>query len=287
MIRLENVRSRDAGDFQLEIPSLSIGPGLTLVTGRNGAGKSTLLRLLATAEEPESGRIVYREGTLAEALPRIRATLGYLPAELELYDHMTPSQFVRYMAELKGIEDPAHERLMLEELGLADVGSRRIAGLSQGQRQRTGIAQALLGFPDYLLLDEPLEGLDAMHRNRLARLLDGYAASRSVIVTTHELAAWQHADTILLLEEGRLLFAGSAYEWLRTAPLAVWSGLLPENEAHSLPEDAVLARKREDGQWRVRLAAEHPPAPGWQEESVTLEDAYQIRMLQRRRAAAG
>ncbi|HHY66291.1 MAG TPA: ATP-binding cassette domain-containing protein, partial [Alicyclobacillus sp.] len=143
--------------FCLAIPGrLTLGRGLTLLVGPNGAGKSTLLEVLSTAAIPDKGEIWYRDWRVIKDLAGIRGTIGYLPADFQPYSHMTPRRFLQYMAVLKGVDPGIEVEERLARTDLVPVCDVRISKLSEGTKRRLGIAQALLGSPEVLLLDEPL-----------------------------------------------------------------------------------------------------------------------------------
>ncbi|WNQ11171.1 ABC transporter ATP-binding protein [Paenibacillus aurantius] len=265
------------GPFRLHVPELAIGRGLTLLTGRNGSGKSTLLNILSTAWLPDRGGIDYDGLSLAESRPILRSRIGFLPSGLELHEDMTAEKFLRYMGELKGIYDQEPARTLLEEMDLTSLRRRRIRELSQGQRQKLALAQALLGQPAYLFLDEPLTFLDSGERRQVVSWLGRYALRRHVVVSSHELNEWEPAESILWLNEGGVLFHGPAEEWGRDLPLSVWTGTVNESEWADLSQELVMGWRQVPGGREVRVMAPEPPASGFVPADPTREDAYFIR----------
>ncbi|MDI3256937.1 MAG: ABC transporter ATP-binding protein [Kyrpidia sp.] len=285
MIILEDVRYI-RGRFCLEISgSLGLGPGLVLVVGPNGAGKSTLLEVLATAAPPDDGEIRYDGQRLAGDLPGIRGRIGYLPAKLEPYGHMTPIRFLKYMAHLKGVDPGPEVERILGQMGLGPVRDVKIARLSRGMHQRLGIAQALLGFPDILFLDEPLIHLDSPERREVIRFLTRYACGRTVVAVSHELDEWDGVDTILWLEDGRPAFCGPPAVWTSGLSQAVWSGVVKPDRLARLDPARLLRCRREGQHVAVRLFAPECPEDGFRREAPTLEEAYVIRRWERGRPA--
>ncbi|WP_019535495.1 ATP-binding cassette domain-containing protein [Paenibacillus ginsengihumi] len=269
-----------SGRFQLSVESLDLPVGMTLLVGRNGAGKSTLLRLLATAIPPDGGSIEYAGRRVSTDLPLIRRNIGYLPTGLELYEEMSPRKLLRYMCSLKGIEEPGEPELWLEKLRFGGNPDHPIRTLSQGQKQLIGIAQACLGSPPFLLLDEPLGGLDRWEQKQVIHELALLSQRSVVVVATHELNDWSHAaDRLLWLDEGVVRFYGSARMWVSGLKSKVWSGTLPAAALAGLDEERLLfCRVHEERQEaEIRWIGEPPPDGIGSEAEMTLEDAYFIR----------
>ena len=251
--------------------SFSAGAGVTGLLGPNGAGKTTLLRMLATVLGPDRGRVRLLGGDPGDAAERleIRRRLGYLPQEPGFHRGFTAFEFVDYVAILKEMTDrrTRHEevRRVLDEVGLGAVSGKKIRALSGGMRRRVGLAQALLGDPDLVILDEPTVGLDPEQRLRFRELISRAAEGRCVILSTHQtedVAALCNA--IVVVQAGRALFSGTPAELTATAAGRVWL-----DDVRS--PDARLS-------WRTgtglhRNIGEVPP-PGAELVPPTVEDAY-------------
>jgi len=184
-------------------------PGLTLLTGPSGAGKSTLLRLLATVERPSRGEIAWRGARLPGARAKLRRTLGYAPQAVELPEDLTAREFAMHIASLKGLASGAADKqfgAITDAIGLhADINNR-IASFSGGMRRRLIFAQAMLGAPQMLALDEPTAELDSETARKLGALLLERARDSIVVMTTHladELAP--HATAVLRVEAGNVV----------------------------------------------------------------------------------
>lgn len=279
MLELEQVRwHRQGYGFTLALPRLVFRRGITLVAGANGSGKTSLLQLLATAAFPSEGTIRYGGMTADRHLPAIRASIGFVPTGLELYEDMTCEKLLGYLAELKGETSRMEHERLLETFHLYDCRKRKIKSLAQGVRQRVALAQAWIGSPSYIFLDEPLNALDSLERLRFIRFLSAYAQERVVIVSTHELNEWDAwAGSILWLEGGRPSFYGTTEEWRRSLPAYVWEGTVSAEEYNGLPADTVLQVRPEGGFFRVRVIAARQPGPRFKQQPPTLEDAYFIR----------
>lgn len=209
-------RKRVLGDI-----SLNLAPGLTLLTGPSGAGKSTLLRLIATAERPQSGVISWDGKRLPGARGALRKTLGYAPQAVDLPEDLTAREFALHIAALKGLNLAQADKqfgAITDAIGLhADINNR-IASFSGGMRRRLIFAQALLGTPRVLALDEPTAELDSETARKLGALIIAHAREAIVVMTTHladELAP--HAAAVLRVEAGRVSPAPAAARALESA----------------------------------------------------------------------
>jgi len=261
-----------AGTAALSDITLSFGRGVTGLLGPNGAGKTTLLRIVATSIAADRGRVRLLGGdphaSHAE-LTQVRRGLGYLPQELGYPGDMTTYGFVEYVAVLKEWNDrrarQREVRRVLELVGLADLAGKRVAKLSGGQRRRVGLAQALLGDPRLLVLDEPTTGLDPAQRATLRRTLSVVAHEATVLLSTHQtedVAAL--CERVVVLAAGQVRFDGTVVDLVATAAGRVWL------TDHDVPDAAVTWRT---GTGRHRVVGGSPP-PGAESAEPTLEDAY-------------
>jgi ABC-type multidrug transport system ATPase subunit len=263
------------GTRALDQVTLSIGRGLFGLLGPNGAGKSSLMRVAATLQSPSTGSVHF-DGIDALAEPRaLRRRLGYLPQDFGVYPGVSAEALFDQVAVLKGIAGRGERRDIAERLlrlvNLWDVRRRAVSTFSGGMRQRWGVAQALIGAPDLLILDEPTAGLDPGERNRFHELLFGLAESATVIVSTHIVE--DVADLcaqVAVLAGGRVLAEGTPAALTGALEGRVWRG---PAEAHA--GDAVLlSRRLSAGQLTVRLLADKCPGPAFAPVTPALEDAY-------------
>ncbi|MFC3711852.1 ATP-binding cassette domain-containing protein [Sphingoaurantiacus capsulatus] len=188
MLELEGVTKRYGRKVVLDGISATFPTGLTLLVGPSGAGKSTLLRLLATAEKPNRGRMSWAGEPLPKARTMLRRTLGYAPQAVDLPDDLTAREFALHMASLKGLDLAAADRQFLaitDAIGLHADANSRIATFSGGMRRRLIFAQALLGAPRLLALDEPTAELDSETARRVGALIVEAARTATVVMTTH------------------------------------------------------------------------------------------------------
>jgi ABC-type multidrug transport system ATPase subunit len=303
MITIQNLSKTYKGNVQalcnldLEIP----GTGMFGLLGVNGAGKTTLMRILAGLLNPTNGKVCVfgSDVTTARGKQAIKTLLGYLPQELGLYPDLTAREFLDYIAILKGVTDRAiRERQIAEVLDLvriADVADRRLKTYSGGMKQRVGIAQALLGEPKLLIVDEPTAGLDPEERVRLRNLLAEVAQRCAVILSTHIVEDVSHScSDLAVLWRGTVLFRGTPGELVERARGQVWTVLSENGER---PDDSLfvvsMQQLPEGVQYRVLgdpiRQAQGQPGPGCADEVTSvepsLEDGY-IWLMNQARASA-
>jgi ABC-2 type transport system ATP-binding protein len=255
----------------LEDVSLGFDRGITGLLGPNGAGKTTLLSVLATVAEPDAGQVSAFGLNPRDRTERveIRRRLGYLPQELGYHRHFTVAGFCDYIAILKEIPDRSRRAeevaRVLAATGLERLASKRIRTLSGGMRQRLGIAQALLGEPDLLILDEPTAGLDPEQRLRFRELLSDLPGDPVIVLSTHQaddIAAI--CPRVVVLLDGRVRFTGAPAELAATAAGRVWT-------SSERTEAGYLSWRGGDGLWRT--VGDQPPQ-GAQTVAPTVEDGY-------------
>ena len=245
--------------------------------GPNGAGKTTLMRILCGIVGPTRGRVLVDGRDLSEPRNRraLKKALGYLPQDIEPYPNLTPPEFLDYVGVLKGMDDRRARRHQADELidrvGLADVRRRRIGGFSGGMRRRVGIAQALMGDPRLLVVDEPTAGLDPEERMRFRTLLATLGGERTVVLSTHILDdVAQTCPYVCVLRGGRLQYDGATAGLIDGAHGRTW--LTPPLMAP--PAGAVVVNAATTAQGtRYRIVSDAPPA-GSASVEPTLEDGY-------------
>ena len=254
-------------DLELDSPSL-VG-----LLGPNGAGKSTLMKLLVAGLLPTGGAIRVDGEPLLRRERALKARLGYLPQDFGLYDELTVTQFLDYMAALKGLRDSrAAIQSAIEEVHLEEKARAKIRTLSGGQRQRVGIAQALLGEPELLIFDEPTVGLDPEERIHFRNLFSRLAQRRLVLLSTHIIEDVQSVcSRLLVLHRGKLRFDGPPEELIRAAEGHV--GTFDETGGEREEGLHITARVNTARGVACRAVAEMLP-PYVQPAEPTLEDAY-------------
>ena len=254
--------------------NLDLGsPSLIGLLGPNGAGKSTLMKLLVAALLPTSGSILVDGQPLAKGERQLKARLGYLPQDFGLFDELTVTQFLDYMAALKGLREAktAIQRA-IQAVNLEEKARAKIRTLSGGQRQRVGIAQALLGDPAFLIFDEPTVGLDPEERIHFRNLFSQAARDRLVLLSTHIIEDVQSVcDRLVFIHHGQILFTGTPEQLIQSAAGHV--GVFWEQDA-ALEEGLHITARVNTGRG-VRCRAVSDILPPFAEPSEpTLEDAY-------------
>ena len=256
-------------DISLDLRS----PSLIGLLGPNGAGKSTLMKLLVAALMPTSGVIKADGQSLATSDRQLKSQLGYLPQDFGLFDELTVTQFLDYMAALKGLREPKYAiQEIIGKVNLEDKARSKIRTLSGGQRQRVGIAQALLGDPPFLIFDEPTVGLDPEERIHFRNLFSQTAQNRLVLLSTHIIEDVQSVcDRIVVINHGRILFTGTPEKLIQAATGHV--GVFWEKDASQEQGLHITARVNTSRGIRCRAVADVLPDYVEQEEP-SLEDAY-------------
>lgn len=256
---------------------LTVPGGMYGLLGTNGAGKTTLMRVLAGVLPPTAGTVrvgghdlTTRTGRLA-----VQRRLGYLPQDLGLYPDLSAQEFLDYVGLLKGLDDTAARRRQIGELldmvGLADAATRKLRGFSGGMRRRVGIAQALLGDPALVVVDEPTAGLDPEERIRFRTLLASIAAGRTVLLSTHivEDVAQTCRDTAVMAR-GRVVFNGQVADIVQRAEGVTWELVGQGPPATGVVVSAV---SRPDGT-HYRLVSSSRPDPRAVPVQPSLEEGY-------------
>ncbi|HEY2765376.1 MAG TPA: ATP-binding cassette domain-containing protein [Pseudonocardiaceae bacterium] len=277
MTKIFKTRAGKGGRRVLDGIDLDVGEGMLGLLGANGAGKTTLMRLLTTVLTPTSGRIVVDGHDLATG-PGVRAVkqlLGYLPQELSLYPDLTGWEFLDYVALLKGIGDKVTRRRqvgdLLERVSLSEVAKERIATYSGGMKRRIGIAQALLGDPRLLIVDEPTAGLDPHERMRFRSLLASLGGRRVVILSTHILDdVAQSCPQVAVLSAGRVAYHGATVGLTSAATGHTY--LIPPG--HDVPEDATVVNAVTTPAGTEYRVVSPRAVTGGKPVEPTLEDGY-------------
>lgn len=245
MIEITNLTKTYPGDIRaLRGLTLRIGAGMFGLVGPNGAGKTTLMRILAGLVQPTGGdvRVLGHNVTTAKGKMAIKAQLGYLPQELGLYPNLTAAEFLDYIATLKGIIPKAARRRQvtqaLELVRLIDVADRPLKTYSGGMKRRVGIAQAILGNPRLVIVDEPTVGLDPEERVRLRNLLSDLATRCTVILSTHIIEdISQSCNALAVIVGGEVLFEGKPRQLIAQAHGKVW---VVETQGERPPGDITI-----------------------------------------------
>lgn len=265
-------------DVNLDIPA-----GMFGLLGPNGAGKSSLMRCLATLQVPSSGSIQF-DGLDVLAEPEaLRANLGYLPQDFGVYPRVSAEDLLDHLAVLKGIGSRGERRdtvhALLRQVNLWDVRKKAVAGYSGGMRQRFGIAQALIGQPRLIIVDEPTAGLDPEERNRFNSLLSEIGEQVVVILSTHIVDdVTDLCPRAAILVGGRIVESGTPGELIAALHGRVWQTGIDKADLESARQrHAVIATRLRGGKTVIRVLSEEPmvaPGPGFERVDTGLEDVY-------------
>ena len=290
MLKIRNLSKRYPGSrgtdgvLALDDVSLDIPTGMFGLLGPNGAGKSSLMRSIATLQQPDSGAITLDADSGAiDALAdpdALRAVLGYLPQDFGTYPRISPLDLLDHLAILKGIGPAGTRRDMVEgllhETNLWDVRKRRIDTFSGGMRQRFGIAQALLGDPRLIIVDEPTAGLDPSERQRFHNLLSRIGEQVIVILSTHIVEdVADLCPRMAILGQGRVLVTGQPGELIAALQGQVWTRAIAEAEYPAMAVvHRVLSTRLIAGRRWVRVRADAAPDAGFAAAEAVLEDVY-------------
>jgi len=264
--------------------NLEIQPGMFGLLGPNGAGKTTLMKILATLLEPDSGTAEMDHLDLISAKAETRKKLGYLPQDFGLYPTLTAAQMLDYFAKLKGVTGRKERRslvdALLERVNLTAERNRRLGGFSGGMRQRVGIAQALIGNPELLIVDEPTAGLDPEERARLHNLLaESIGENTVVLLSTHIVSDVSNlCSDFAVIRRGAILTATSPENALAALEGRIWEATLPREQAAGLKASGkVISTQMAGARTRVRMLSENgKPAEPFVPVTATLEDHYFI-----------
>jgi len=260
--------------------SLSITEGMFGLLGPNGAGKTTLMRTIATLQEPDEGTIRFGDIDVLKQKEDVRRILGYLPQDFGLYPSVTAESLLSHLATLKGVTNPTERSDMVEALlrrvGLWDVRKKRLGGFSGGMTQRFGVAQALIGDPQLVIVDEPTAGLDPEERTRFLNHLAEIGESVVVILSTHIVEDVSEVCTqMAIISEGRVLHAGDPRAALEAMRGRVWTKTVSKSELPGLRERArVLSTRLRGGASVVHVESDAAPGDGFVSAEPDLKDVY-------------
>jgi ABC-2 type transport system ATP-binding protein len=268
------------GTRALEAVSLEIPAGMFGLLGPNGAGKSSLMRCLASLQVPSSGQIAFGDINVLTQPEALRATLGYLPQDFGVYPRVSAVDMLDHLAVLKGVAGRGERRdtveTLLRQVNLWDVRKKAIAGFSGGMRQRFGIAQALIGNPRLIIVDEPTAGLDPEERNRFNNLLSEIGENVVVILSTHIVEdVTDLCPRMAVMVAGRIVQAGTPAELIAALQGRIWQASIDKHELEAArTRQAVIATRLRAGRTVIRVLADASPGVGFVPVEAGLEDVY-------------
>jgi len=279
------------GTRALDGVDLEVGKGMFGLLGPNGAGKSTLMRSIATLQTPTSGEIRFGEIDVIKEPEKLRRTLGYLPQDFGVYPRVNAYDMLDHMAVLKGIAGKAERKqtveALLHQVNLWDVRKKAVAGYSGGMRQRFGIAQALIGQPQLIIVDEPTAGLDPEERNRFLNLLAEIGENVVVILSTHIVEdVADLCPRMAILAGGRILKEGSPAQLMGELKGRIWTRTIDRHELDAVKAaHEVISTRLAAGRTVVHVLSDKAPDAGFTPVEGGLEDVYFSTLAASRRAA--
>jgi ABC-2 type transport system ATP-binding protein len=292
MLTLEKVNHvYPNGTRALDDVTLFIPKGMYGLLGPNGAGKSTLMRAIATLQTPTCGTIRFGDIDVIAEPERLRRTLGYLPQDFGVYPRISAQDMLDHMAVLKGIASKADRKTtvetLLHQVNLWTVRKKMLSGFSGGMRQRFGIAQALIGNPGLIIVDEPTAGLDPEERNRFLNLLAEIGESVVVILSTHIVEDVSDlCHRMAVLTDGRVQIEGAPQELIRATRGRIWMKVVDRTELARVREQyEVLSTRLSGGRTVVHVLSDRDPGNGFTAADAGLEEVYFSTLVQSRRAA--
>ena len=274
------------GVMALRNVTLDIPAGMFGLLGPNGAGKSSLMRTIATLQDPDSGSITFDGIDVVKDKDRIRRTLGYLPQDFGVYPKVSAQDMLDHFAVLKGFVQRGERKEVVEGLlrkvNLWEVRKRKIGTFSGGMRQRFGIAQALIGNPRLVIVDEPTAGLDPEERNRFLNLLAEIGEQVVVILSTHIVEdVADLCQRMAIISQGLVLMSGEPREAIDAMRQCVWSKIVPKAALSEYQSRfTVLSTRLIGGQPLIHVYNGAAPEPGFQSVDPDLEDVYFHRLRQ-------
>jgi len=260
--------------------SLTIGNGMFGLLGPNGSGKTTLMRTIATLQEPDSGSIRLGAVDILENQHAVRSVLGYLPQDFGVYPNVSAETLLGYISTLKGVtrrsERDAIVEFTLRHVNLWDERRRRLGTFSGGMKQRLGIAQALIGDPKLIIVDEPTAGLDPEERTRFLNLLSAIGENIIVILSTHIVEdVAEVCDRMAIIREGSLLHTGDPQEAIDAIRGKVWKKSVDREQLRALEDrHSVISTRLRRGRHIVHVLADSQPDASFDGADPDLKDVY-------------
>ena len=273
-------KSYGTGVKALDGVSLEIGKGMFGLLGPNGAGKSSLMRTLATLQEADSGTAFLNDIDILNSKEELRQVLGYLPQEFGTYPRISALRMLDHFAVLKGVTNKGERQELvnhlLDEVNLWEVRKTAVSTYSGGMKQRFGIAQALLGDPKLVIVDEPTAGLDPQERRRFHNLLADIGEETVVILSTHIVEDVSDlCSDMAIMGKGKILANGKPAEVIAKLEGSIYSKIIDRNELKAHENNyQVLFSTLVGGRTRIHIMSEEDPGDGFAATQVSLEDVY-------------
>lgn len=260
--------------------NLTITNGMFGLLGANGAGKSSLMRTIATLQEPSEGTLTFNHIDGLEEPDEIRKCLGYLPQEFGVYPKLSAERLLNHLAVLKGLIDSKERKnqvtALLQKVNLYEQRKQAVSTFSGGMKQRFGIAQALLGNPKLIIVDEPTAGLDPEERHRFLNLLSEIGEQVIVILSTHIVEDIKDlCPNMAILSKGKIIAQGQPVKFIEYLQGKIWTKIIPKSELETYKQShRVISTKLVLGETQIRVWAEEQPDFTFELVAPTLEDFY-------------
>jgi len=260
--------------------SLKIGNGMFGLLGPNGAGKSTLMRTIAALQDSDEGTITVGDIDVSKDKQSLREILGYLPQEFGVYPKISANDLLDHLAVMKGITDTKQRKevvkSLLHQTNLWEAKDQKLGTYSGGMKQRFGIAQALIGDPKLIIVDEPTAGLDPMERNRFHNLLSEIGENVIVILSTHIVDDVSDlCNNMAIILNGEVHLVGEPIQLIKKLDQKVWKGLIEKSELVEIEkENDVISSRLYLGKVQVRIFSESPMQNGFESVNPEIEDLY-------------
>ena len=283
MLKIRELTKTYGNEIQaLKGISLDVAPGVFGLLGPNGAGKTTLMKILATLLEPDGGTVEISGFDLIKLKDKARRLLGYLPQDFGLYPTLTAEQMLNYFAQLKGVTEKEQRRALIdalfERVNLSSARKQRLAEFSGGMRQRLGIAQALIGEPQLIIVDEPTAGLDPEERIRFHNLLAETAGEDAVVIlSTHIVADVSSlCSQMAVIRQGSILASCTPQQAIDQLKDSVWEATVPREQLATLKaQHQLISSQMFGGHVRVRVISKGlRPSEEFTPATPVLEDYY-------------
>ena len=291
MLTIRNLSKTYANGVKaLDDVSLDIPNGMFGLLGPNGAGKSSLMRTIATLQDADTGTIDFDGLDVLGDKDGVRRILGYLPQDFGVYPKVRAEDMLDHLASLKGLVDGKARRetvkALLKQTNLWDFRARQLGTYSGGMRQRFGIAQALIGNPRLVIVDEPTAGLDPEERNRFLNLLAEIGEQTVVILSTHIVEdVTDLCPRMAILSKGKVLLTGEPRAAIAALAGKVWRRQVPKDQLASYQQRfTVLSLRRLAGEPLINVHADAQPEPGFEPKEPDLEDVYFLKLREQARA---
>lgn len=280
-LNIENLtKTYSNGKQALKKVSLRIGTGMFGLLGQNGAGKSTLMRTIATLQDADSGSIHLDDIDVLKDPASMRRILGYLPQDFGVYPNVSAVEMLSHIAEMKGLNNATERTASVNELlhrvNLYEVRKKKLSTYSGGMKQRFGIAQALLGDPKIIIVDEPTAGLDPLERNRFYNLLSEIGENTIVILSTHIVEDVSTlCNDMAIIGNGEVIKSGKPSDIENELNGRLWERQIEKQELPFYQKAMnIISNRFHAGKLIITVLADSPPDPSFEQKKPSLEDNY-------------